>query len=126
MYQYNNLMYETLSHLPPTLLNQTFESYIAEHLFAPLGMASSTYSVGEAEERGTLAHGFHWDMQDYLFGLNGTRTATVPYFQRPGEENIWAVAAGVLTSARDLVSYQNPSFKAPFLIISSLCGLPCS
>ncbi|KAJ7870424.1 beta-lactamase/transpeptidase-like protein [Mycena leptocephala] len=102
MYQYNNLMYETLSHLPPTLLNQTFESYIAEHLFAPLGMASSTYSVGEAEERGTLAHGFHWDMQDYLFGLNGTRTATVPYFQRPGEENIWAGAAGVLTSARDL------------------------
>ncbi|KAJ7877883.1 beta-lactamase/transpeptidase-like protein [Mycena leptocephala] len=101
-YQYNNLMYETLSHLLPTLLNQTFESYIAEHLFAPLGMASSTYSVGEAEERGTLAHGFHWDMQDHLFGLNGTRTATVPYFQRPGEEKIWAGAAGVLTSARDL------------------------
>jgi CubicO group peptidase (beta-lactamase class C family) len=103
-YQYNNLMYETLSHLLPTLLNQTFESYIAEHLFAPLGMASSTYSVAEAEERGTLAHGFHWDMQDHLFGLNGTRTATVPYFQRPGEEKIWAGAAGVLTSARDLVS----------------------
>ncbi|KAJ7916461.1 beta-lactamase/transpeptidase-like protein [Mycena leptocephala] len=101
-YQYNNLMYETLSHLPPTLLNQTFESYVAEHLFSPLGMASSTYSVGEAEERGTLAHGFHWDMQDYLFGLNGTRTATVPYFQRPGEEKISAGAGGVLTSARDL------------------------
>ncbi|KAF7343155.1 F-box domain-containing protein [Mycena venus] len=101
-YQYNNLMYETLSHLPPTLLNQTYESYITEHLFSPLGMASSTYSVAEAEERGTLAHGFHWDMQDYLFGLNGTRTATVPYFHRPGEEKIWAGAGGVLTSARDL------------------------
>ncbi|KAJ7035953.1 beta-lactamase/transpeptidase-like protein [Mycena alexandri] len=35
-YQYNNLMYETLSHLPPTLLNQSFESYIAEHIFTPL------------------------------------------------------------------------------------------
>ncbi|KAJ7024026.1 beta-lactamase/transpeptidase-like protein [Mycena alexandri] len=104
-YQYNNLMYETLSQLSPTLLNQTFESYIAEHLFAPLGMSSSTYSVAEAEERGTLAHGFHWDMQDNLFGLNGTRTATVPYFQRPGEEKIWAGAAGVLTSSRDLATW---------------------
>jgi CubicO group peptidase (beta-lactamase class C family) len=106
-YQYNNLMYETLSHLPPTLLNQTFESYIAEHLFEPLGMNSSTYSVAEAEKRGALAHGFHWDMQDYLFGFHGTRTATVPYFQRHGEERIWAGAGGILTSARDLVSLYN-------------------
>ncbi|KAJ7758369.1 beta-lactamase/transpeptidase-like protein [Mycena metata] len=104
-YQYNNLMYITLSHLPPTLLNQTFESYVADHLFAPLGMSSSTYSVVEAEERGTLAHGFHWDMQDHLFGRNGTRTATVPHFQRPGEEKIGAAAGGVLTSSRDLATW---------------------
>ncbi|KAJ6471138.1 beta-lactamase/transpeptidase-like protein, partial [Mycena vitilis] len=101
-YQYNNLMYETLSHLPPTLLNQTFESYIAEHIFAPLGMTASTYSVAEAEERGTLAHGFHWSMKDSLAGHSGKLTATVPYFQRPGEEKIWAGAAGILSSARDL------------------------
>ncbi|KAJ7153968.1 beta-lactamase/transpeptidase-like protein [Mycena crocata] len=104
-YQYNNLMYETLSHLPPTLLNQTFESYIEQHLFSPLRMSSSTYSVAEAEEGGRLAHGFHWSMQDYLVGFNGTKTATVPYFQRPGEEKIWAGAAGVLTSARDLSTW---------------------
>ncbi|KAJ7349818.1 beta-lactamase/transpeptidase-like protein [Mycena albidolilacea] len=104
-YQYNNLMYETLSHLPPTLLNQTFESFAYQHLFEPLGMNSSTYSVAEAEKRGALAHGFHWDMQDYLFGFNGTRTATVPYFQRYGEERIWAGAGGILTSARDLSSW---------------------
>ncbi|KAF7341680.1 F-box domain-containing protein [Mycena sanguinolenta] len=101
-YQYNNLMYETLSYLPQALLNQTFESYVAEHLFGPLGMASSTYSVAQAEERGALAHGFQWDMQDYLVGSNGTRKATVPYFQRPGEEKIWAGAGGLLTSAQDL------------------------
>lgn len=96
-------MYETLSHLPPTLLNQSFESYIAEHIFTPLGMNASTYSVAEAEARGTLAHGFHWNMRDLLVGQNGTLTATVPYFQRPGEEKIWAGAAGILSSARDLV-----------------------
>ncbi|KAJ6625232.1 beta-lactamase/transpeptidase-like protein [Mycena sp. CBHHK59/15] len=93
-YQYNNLMYETLSHLPATLLNQSYESYIAEHVFSPLGMSSSTYSVAEAEERGALAHGFQWSMEDRLFGFNGTKTAL---FQK-----IWAGAGGVLTSARDL------------------------
>ncbi|KAJ7153859.1 hypothetical protein C8R43DRAFT_885278 [Mycena crocata] len=41
-------------------------------------------------------------MKDSLVGRNGTLTATVPYFQRPGEERIWAGAAGILSSARDL------------------------
>ncbi|KAJ7035954.1 hypothetical protein C8F04DRAFT_954443 [Mycena alexandri] len=41
-------------------------------------------------------------MRDLLVGQNGTLTATVPYFQRPGEEKIWAGAAGILSSARDL------------------------
>lgn len=96
-------MYETLSYLPQVLLNQTYESYIAQHIFNPLNMSSSTFSVAEAEARGTLAHGFQWDAQDITQGKNGTLVATVPYFQRPGEEEIWAGAGGVLTSARDLV-----------------------
>jgi CubicO group peptidase (beta-lactamase class C family) len=102
-YQYNNLMYEALSYLQPTLLNQSFESYITEHIFTPRGMAASTYSVAEAEARGTLAHGFQWSGKDLVYGENGTLTPTVPYFQRPGEEEIWAGAAGILSSARDLV-----------------------
>ncbi|KAJ7615898.1 beta-lactamase/transpeptidase-like protein [Roridomyces roridus] len=104
-YQYNNLMFETLSYLPPTVLNQTFESYISKNIFDPLGMSSSTYSVAEAETSGNLAHGFYWSMQDWLYGINGTRTAIDPYFQRPGEEKIWAGAAGILTSARDLSTW---------------------
>nr|GAT61300.1 predicted protein [Mycena chlorophos] len=100
-------MYETLAHLPPTLLNQTFESYIAQHIFQPLGMNASTYSVAEAEARtlpdGTraLAHGHHWSMKDALAGKTGVLTPS-EYFQRPGEERIWAGAAGILSSARDL------------------------
>ncbi|KAJ7624741.1 beta-lactamase/transpeptidase-like protein [Roridomyces roridus] len=101
-YQYSNWMYTALSHLQPTLLNQSFESYIAQHIFMPLGMNASTYSVAEVEARGTLAHGHHWSMKDLQVGRNGTRTATVPYFQRPGEERFWAGAAGILSSARDL------------------------
>ena len=104
-FQYNNLMYETLSYLPEVLLNQTYEAYIAEHIFKPLNMSASTFSVAEAEARGTLADGFQPDAQDFTKGKNGTLKATVPYFLRPGEERTWAGAGGVLTSARDLVCF---------------------
>ena len=102
-FQYNNLMYETLSYLPQVLLNQTYESYVAQHIFNPLNMPASTFSVAEAEARGTLADGFHRDMQYVMKGKDGTLTPVVPYFQRPGEEKIWAGAGGVLTSTRNLV-----------------------
>ncbi|KAF8626617.1 hypothetical protein AX15_004784 [Amanita polypyramis BW_CC] len=101
-YQYNNLMYETLSYLPHVLLGQSLESYVAQHLFGPLNMSASTYSVAKAEAAGNLAHGFQWSMRDLTKGYNGTLVATIPYFQRPGEEKIWAGAGGILTSARDL------------------------
>ncbi|KAJ7061146.1 beta-lactamase/transpeptidase-like protein, partial [Mycena amicta] len=111
-YQYNNLMYEVLSYLPPTLLNQSFESYITQNILTPLGMNSSTYSVAEAEARvlpdghGTrqLAHGFHWSMKDSLVNRTGVLTPS-EYFQRPGEEGVWAGAAGILASARDLSTW---------------------
>jgi len=66
-------------------------------------MTSSTFSVAEAEARGTFADGFQWDMRNVINGKNGTLIPTVPYFSRPGEEKIWAGAGGVLTSAKDLV-----------------------
>ena len=78
---------------------------VCEHIFKPLNMSASTFSVAEAEARGTLADGFHPDAQDFTKGKNGTLKATVPYFLRPGEERTWAGAGGVLTSARDLVFF---------------------
>ena len=61
-------MYETLSYIPEALLNQTYEAYIAEHIFKPLNMTSSTFSVVEAEAREILAHGFQHDAQDLTKG----------------------------------------------------------
>jgi CubicO group peptidase (beta-lactamase class C family) len=98
-------MYETLSHLPSTLLNQSFESYISEHLFQPLNMSASTYSIAEAEASGNFADGFHRSMRDIIADVDGKLTATIPYFLRPGEENIWAGAGGIITSARDLTNW---------------------
>ena len=68
-------------------------------------MTSSTFSVVEAEARGTLADGFLPDVQDLTKGKHETLKAIVPYFQRPGEERTWAGVGGVLTSARDLVGF---------------------
>ncbi|KAF9441628.1 beta-lactamase/transpeptidase-like protein [Macrolepiota fuliginosa MF-IS2] len=104
-FQYNNLMYEALSYLPRLLLNQSFESYINQHIFQPLNMSSSTYSIKVAEGREAFAHGFQWHMRDFSRGINGTRRATVPYFFRPGEETMWAGAGGILLSARDLATW---------------------
>lgn len=98
-------MYETLSFLPQHLLGQSYQSYVAEHLFHPLNMTASTYSVSEAESWGNFAHGFQSHMA-HSKDVDAPLKATIPYFQRPGEEKIWAGAGGVLTSARDLVSTQ--------------------
>ena len=68
-------------------------------------MTTSTFSVVEAEARGTLVDGYLSDVQYFTKGKNGTLKASVPYFQRPGEERTCAGAGGVLTSARDLVRF---------------------
>ncbi|PFH51759.1 hypothetical protein AMATHDRAFT_2852 [Amanita thiersii Skay4041] len=101
-FQYNNLMYECLTLLPPVLLNQSYESYIAQHLFDPLNMTSSTYSVKDAESSGKFADGFQWSLRDLTKGIRGTRTAVVPYVMRNGTESNLAGAGGVISSARDL------------------------
>ncbi|PFH51726.1 hypothetical protein AMATHDRAFT_142013 [Amanita thiersii Skay4041] len=102
IFQYHNPGYETLARTPEVLLNQSYESYIAQHLFKPLNMSSSTFSVKEAEASGKLADGFHLDMRDQVKGVNGTRTAIIPFFARNGTERSWAGAGGVISSARDL------------------------
>ena len=75
-FQYNNLMFKTLSYLPKVLLNQTYETNIKEDIFKPLNMTASTFSVVEAEARGTLVDGFLSDAQDSTKGKNGTLKAT--------------------------------------------------
>ncbi|KAF8069841.1 beta-lactamase/transpeptidase-like protein [Lyophyllum atratum] len=121
-FQYNNMMFETLSHLPMRLLNVSFESYVAQHIFQPAGMNSSTYSVEDAEARRyppgykfpggmegqaipVFAQGHQYSSSDFYAEERGTLRPTVPYFVRPGEERIWAGAGGVLTSVRDMVPW---------------------
>ncbi|KAJ6529142.1 beta-lactamase/transpeptidase-like protein [Mycena vulgaris] len=56
--QYNNHMYTVLSHLPRVLLNTTYETYVHDNIFAPLGMNATTYFYTDAVKTGRLANGF--------------------------------------------------------------------
>ncbi|KAH6904352.1 beta-lactamase/transpeptidase-like protein [Coprinopsis sp. MPI-PUGE-AT-0042] len=106
-FQYNNLMYETLSYLPTLFLNQTYESYIQQHLFNPLNMTSTTFSVKRAEgEFGhRLAEGHLQHLRDATRGEKGWIKPTVPYYLRPGEEKLLAGAGGIISSARDISTW---------------------
>jgi CubicO group peptidase (beta-lactamase class C family) len=97
-------MYESLSYLPELLTGQSFASYVQDNLFDPLNMTVSTYSVSQAEGSGNMARGFLHDMADPAVGNDGVKKATIPFLLDQGGQDIWEGAAGVLTSARDLVS----------------------
>ncbi|KAH6904353.1 beta-lactamase/transpeptidase-like protein [Coprinopsis sp. MPI-PUGE-AT-0042] len=103
-FQYNNFMYTTLSYLPTLFLNQTYESYIQQHLFDPLNMTSTTFSVERAEgELGhQLAEGHVQHLRDVTREKKGWLKPTVPYYLRPGDAKELAGAGGVISSARDM------------------------
>ncbi|KAF9524491.1 beta-lactamase/transpeptidase-like protein [Crepidotus variabilis] len=104
-FQYNNMMYSVLSYLPHILLNQSYSSYVSEHIFGPLNMAASTFSIAQAERSGCFVDGFQYDLVDTSNGKRGIKKPTLPFFMRPGDEEIMDGPGGVLTSARDLVMW---------------------
>ena len=61
-------MYTTLSYLPTLFLNQSFESYIQEHIFDPLNMSSTTFSVAHAKLGGHLAQGHIKHLRNAITG----------------------------------------------------------
>ncbi|KXN88234.1 hypothetical protein AN958_07693 [Leucoagaricus sp. SymC.cos] len=69
----------------PTLLNQSFASYAEQHIFEPLEVSSTTYSVAKAE-KGLMADGFVQDGQDLKLGSDGVNRPMVPFFLRPENE----------------------------------------
>ncbi|KAF9449778.1 beta-lactamase/transpeptidase-like protein [Macrolepiota fuliginosa MF-IS2] len=103
-YQYNNLMYDSLGYLPEVLVNQELGSYVEQHIFTPLNMSSSTYSVAKAEG-GSLADGFTPSEQGPKRDIDGVKKAIIPYYVRPEDENLSAGSGGVKSSARDMAMW---------------------
>jgi CubicO group peptidase (beta-lactamase class C family) len=50
LYQYNNLMFATAGYLIECVTNQTWEEFVAERIFKPLGMVSSNTAVADSRK----------------------------------------------------------------------------
>jgi CubicO group peptidase (beta-lactamase class C family) len=90
-FQYANSNYVTLGLLVQTVSGQSYESYVQEHIFAPLRMRQSFASQAEATRHG-LATGYRW-----WFGF--PMPASLPYPRG-------TAPAGILVStAEDMAHY---------------------
>ncbi|KAJ6626811.1 beta-lactamase/transpeptidase-like protein [Mycena sp. CBHHK59/15] len=104
-FQYNNHMYTVLSYLPKALLNATYETYVRDNIFDPLGMDSTTFFFEEARKSGRLADGFFRDKANQTedpFAQGIPRAA--PFWDRnPGTEgHAVSGAGGVISNAHDM------------------------
>ena len=90
-FQYSNSNYVTLGLLVQTVSGQSYESYVRDRVFAPLGMHHSFVSQADAERAG-LATGHRW-----WFGL--PVPASLPYLRG-------SLPAGFhISSAQDMAQY---------------------
>ncbi|KAJ6569266.1 beta-lactamase/transpeptidase-like protein [Mycena capillaripes] len=105
LWQYNNHMYTLLSYFPPLLVGISFEKYVNDFIFEPLGMRSTTYFSGRAEASGKLADGIARDGVNHtedMFGLG--RLRALPYWG-PSKGDVGHVmggAGGIISSANDM------------------------
>ncbi|KAF5375386.1 hypothetical protein D9615_007946 [Tricholomella constricta] len=105
IWQYNNNMYITLSHLPELLVGKPFGRYVKENIFEPLGMNSTTYSYQLANSNGQRADGMAREGIDvYKDPFAGTPRAAQYWTSQTGGEDgsVVAGAGGVITSAADM------------------------
>ncbi|KAJ8081130.1 hypothetical protein PM082_017972 [Marasmius tenuissimus] len=109
IFQYNNLMYNTLGYLPEVLSTQTpLARYVKKNIFDPLGMNSTTYSFDVANATGKLSPGFARENFSLADGLPGTGVPRqLPYWYDKGGEdgNFLAGAGGVISNAKDMATW---------------------
>ncbi|KAF8884171.1 beta-lactamase/transpeptidase-like protein [Infundibulicybe gibba] len=109
VFQYNNIMYAIISHLPTALLPSKipFARYVKANIFDPLGLTSTTYSFDVATATGNLADGMSRqrtpvEIRANPFGPGIPRP--LPYFSQLGGEdgNAMSGAGGVISNAIDM------------------------
>jgi CubicO group peptidase (beta-lactamase class C family) len=59
-WQYSNANYNTLGMIVQAVSGQPYETYVREHILAPLGMRSSVMSVAAAEQHGLVTGYRYW------------------------------------------------------------------
>ena len=90
-FQYSNSNYVILGQLVQTVSGQTYESYVQDHIFAPLHMQQSFVSQSEAK-RHDMATGYRWWFGVPIPADLPQSAATVP-------------AGDLISSAQDMAQY---------------------
>ncbi|KAK0458256.1 beta-lactamase/transpeptidase-like protein [Desarmillaria tabescens] len=131
IYQYNNNMYMLLSYLPELLLphKPPFARYVKEHIFEPLGLVSTTYSVDVARASGNLVQGMARDgvnKTENLFGMGTPRAMWHPSWFLAGDEdgNYKSGAGGIISSARDAATWLQALLDGGRNPVTKECVIP--
>ncbi|KAJ7210961.1 hypothetical protein C8J57DRAFT_1097969 [Mycena rebaudengoi] len=100
-------MYSILSYLPTALVpgHPSFERYVKEHIFDPLGLNPTTYSFAAANGTGRMADGFVRSALIYSDPLAPGTPLAAPYFLPNAEEDGDYMRVGcsvVLSTATDM------------------------
>jgi CubicO group peptidase (beta-lactamase class C family) len=92
-WQYQNLMYMTAGYLIEQISGQTWEEFVRDRIFAPLGMCDSTLSVEESQQSPDFALPYKKERDDTVH--------EIPFYSQ------WAVgpAGGINSSIRDLARW---------------------
>lgn len=99
------VMYNTASLLVERLSSVPYRQFVNDNIFAPLGMASSTYNVTTAKLSGNLAEGYAVEARNVTGGSGWEKTIyrPIPYFLPQESTEVNAGAGGVITSLHDIV-----------------------
>jgi len=91
-YQYNNLMFMTAGYLVGRISGGTWEQFVAERLFKPLGMDRSTFGAPDPDKVDDVASPYE---------LDGEKVKKVPHYKG------WAVgpAGSIYSSAREMSNW---------------------
>lgn len=72
-WQYNNIMYAAAGDASARIAKQPWPALVEEKLFRPLGMASATALLAEAQKTGKLSRGYSWNKTAKTYDLEAPR-----------------------------------------------------
>jgi CubicO group peptidase (beta-lactamase class C family) len=105
-YEYSNLGFTLLGHIVSKLSGMSYEQYITDHVFKPLGMTHTYWEFGAVPAE-KLAHGYRWlngewveqpMLHDGAYGAMGGLITTMEDF---GRYTAWQLAAWPSRSGGD-------------------------
>lgn len=133
-WQYNNIAYSSAAQVPRQLFDESFEDFVAENIWNPLGMTRSHYDVSIAKATNHLASGFGRRVAPgRMAKLQDVEACEGDVQKRGGrlsdecrgeqQDLGWSIkhwrgiagAGGVITCAKDMVSENELSAPTPQL-----------